>query len=130
MPQTNISSPFISPPHLSPQIFSNVSKGEVANKDDLLHAFGNMDKRAILRYILDKGAMQVSEKEREAALETVLKEIASIVASKTFNPTTNLPYTVNLIQNAMKEINFSGNTTKSSKAQAWFVIKKLKVGLL
>ena len=85
-----------------------------------------MEKRAILEHILNKGELQVSEKEREAALETLLKEIASIVAVKTFNPTTNLPYTVNLIQNAMKEINFSATVSKSSKAQALFVIKKLK----
>lgn len=40
-------------------VFSNVSKGQVAKKDDLTSAFGTDDQTAICREILDKGELQV-----------------------------------------------------------------------
>lgn len=58
--------------------------------------------------------------------ESILKDIASIVADKTINPETGRPYTVNIIQNAMKSIQFSVNMSKSSKSQALEVIRKLR----
>lgn len=45
-------------------IFTNVSKGLSAKKEDL-KVFGNLTKQEIVQEILNKGEMQVSEKERE-----------------------------------------------------------------
>jgi ribosome maturation protein Sdo1 len=48
------------------------------------------------------------------------------VADKTVNPENNRPYTISMIQNAMKQIHYSVNTTKNAKSQALEVIRKLR----
>lgn len=100
---------------------------------------------------------QVSDKEREVLLESVFKDIATIVSEKTVNPNSNRPYTVSfdhadctndlyissnlqielccafllsqitMIHNAMKDIHFAVNPSKSAKQQALEVIRRLKV---
>lgn len=107
-------------------IFANVSKGMLASAKDLQDVFGTTDHPTICKEILDKGELQVSEQERVALCESTFRDIASIVADKTINPETNRPYTVAIIQNAMRQIQFSVNLSKSSKSQALEVIRKLK----
>ena len=68
--------------------------------------------------ILDKGELQVSDKERQQQLENSFKEIATIVADKCVNPETKRPYTVTMIEQAMKDVHYSINPTKNSKQQA------------
>lgn len=124
-------------------VFTNVSKGMLASSKDLMEAFGTSDQKIVCQEILEKGEMQVSEQERVALHETVFRDIASIVTEKTVNPSNNLPYTVcckiqimhigirihrlvlfffglmqiTMIQNAMRQIQFSVNLSKSSKSQ-------------
>lgn len=61
-------------------VFTNVSKGQVAKKEDLVKAFGKDNHVEICKEILAKGELQVSEKERNANLESTFKEIATLVA--------------------------------------------------
>ena len=70
--------------------------------------------------ILAKGELQVSEKERHSQLESSVREIATTVADKTVNPDTNRPYTVTMIEKAMKDIHFSVHPNKNSKQQVKF----------
>lgn len=88
-------------------IFTNVSKGQVAKKEDLIKAFGNDDQTEICKLILAKGELQVSEKERNAANDAMFKEIATIVANLCVNPETKRPYPVSMIEKVIKEIHFS-----------------------
>lgn len=67
--------------------------------------------------ILVKGELQVSEKERSTQLEATLKDIATTVADKTVNPETKRPYTVGVIERAMKDIHFSVKPNRSAKQQ-------------
>ncbi|KRT85946.1 hypothetical protein AMK59_385 [Oryctes borbonicus] len=46
-------------------VFTNVSKGQVAKKEDLIKAFGTEDQTEICKEILKKGELQVSDKERQ-----------------------------------------------------------------
>lgn len=107
-------------------VFTNVSKGQVAKKEDLVNAFGTEDQTAICKEILAKGELQVSEKERSAQLEQMFRDIATIVADKCVNPETKRPYTVSLIERAMKDIHYSVKANKSTKQQALEVIRQLK----
>lgn len=107
-------------------VFTNVSKGQVAKKDDLAKSFGTDDLTEICKQILAKGELQVSDKERQSQLETNFRDIATIVAEKCVNPETKRPYTVNLIERAMKDIHYSVKPHKSTKQQALEVIKQLK----
>lgn len=107
-------------------VFVNVSKGQTAKKEDLVNAFGTDDQTEICKQILSKGELQVSDKERQSQLETMFRDIASIVADKCVNPDTKRPYTVGLIERAMKDIHYSVKPNKSTKQQALEVIRQLK----
>ncbi|XP_035690796.1 ribosome maturation protein SBDS-like [Branchiostoma floridae] len=107
-------------------VFTNVSKGEVAKKQDMVKAFGTEDQTEICKQILKKGELQVSEKERHSQLESMYKDIATLVADMCVNPETKRPYTVGLIEKAMKDVHFSVKPTRNTKQQALEVIKKLK----
>lgn len=67
--------------------------------------------------ILAKGELQVSDKERQTQIETMFRDIATTVAEKCVNPETKRPYTVSLIERAMKDIHYSVKTNKSTKQQ-------------
>jgi len=107
-------------------VFTNVTKGLLANSKDLIEAFGTADQILVCKEILEKGDLQVSEQERVALLDSTFRDVASIVADKSINPENNRPYTVSMIQNAMRQIHYSVNVSKSSKSQALDVIRKLK----
>ena len=64
-----------------------------------------------------KGDLQVSEKERASQIETMFREIATIVADKCVNPETKRPYTVSLIEKGMKDIHYSVKMNKNTKQQ-------------
>jgi len=61
--------------------------------------------------------MQVSEKEREQQNERVLKDIATIVAEKCVDPTTNRPFPVTSIERAIKSVHYSIHPTRTPKQQ-------------
>ena len=61
-------------------IFTNVSKGQVAKREDLMKAFGKDDLTEICKEILSKGELQVSDKERQSQLDSLFKDIATNVA--------------------------------------------------
>ncbi|XP_013884715.1 ribosome maturation protein SBDS [Austrofundulus limnaeus] len=107
-------------------VFINVSKGQMAKKEDLVKSFGTDDQTEICKQILSKGELQVSDRERQSQLETMFRDIATIVAEKCVNPDTKRPYTVSLIERAMKDIHYSIKTNKSTKQQALEVIRQLK----
>lgn len=107
-------------------VFSNVSKGQVAKKEDLIKAFGKDNQVEICKEILSKGELQVSEKERQSNLESTFKEIATMVADKCVNPETNRAYPVTIIEKAMKDSHYSIKPNKNVKSQALDVIKLLK----
>lgn len=102
-------------------VFVNVSKGQVAKKEDLISAFGTDDQTEICKQILTKGEVQVSDKERHTQLEQMFRDIATIVADKCVNPETKRPYTVILIERAMKDIHYSVKTNKSTKQQVCLI---------
>ncbi|KAJ1912759.1 hypothetical protein IWQ60_009511 [Tieghemiomyces parasiticus] len=107
-------------------IFINVSKGQVANKDELTKAFKTDDADKIIQEILKKGELQVSEKERQNKLGTLHRDIATIVAEKCINPDTKRPYTVTMIEKAMSDLHYSIHPNRNAKQQALDVIKQLQ----
>ena len=90
-------------------VFINVSKGQLASKDDL-----------------QKGELQVGEKERSHELSSLWLDIATQVAQMCVDPGSQRPYTVGMIEKAMKDIHYSVKTGKSAKSQALDVIKQLQ----
>lgn len=92
----------------------------------MLKAFGIEDQTEICKEILAKGELQVSDKERHSALDSMLKDIATTVADKCVNPETKRPYPVSMIEKAMKDVHFSVKPNRNAKQQALDVIPQLK----
>ncbi|GME83729.1 unnamed protein product [Ambrosiozyma monospora] len=65
-----------------PQVFLNVSKGQVAPTEELKKAFGTTDIDTIVMEILKKGEIQLSEKERQQQNEKLHNEILTIISTK------------------------------------------------
>lgn len=88
--------------------------------------FGKDDQTEICKEILEKGELQVSDKERHSQIDSLFKDIATTVADKCVNPETKRPYPVSIIEKAMKDIHFSINVNRNAKQQALDVIQLLK----
>eukprot|EP01135_Chromosphaera_perkinsii_P010582 Nk52_evm1s2175 gene=Nk52_evmTU1s2175 len=110
-------------------IFSNVSKGQVAKRADWVKAFKSEEEDKVVLEILKKGELQVSEKERQHEQGNLLKEIATTVCDKCINPETKRPYTVGLIERAIKDVHYSLKPNRSAKQQALEVIKLLQASI-
>ena len=67
--------------------------------------------------ILKKGEVQVGEKEREHDIASLRKELATLVAEKCVDPSTQRPYPVGMIEKAMTEAGYSVKTNKTAKSQ-------------
>jgi ribosome maturation protein SDO1 len=98
----------------------------VAKKEDLSKAFGTADATEICKEILSKGELQVSDKERQAQREALFKDVATTVADKCVNPETKRPYTVSMIEKAMKECHIAVKPNKTAKQQALEILPKLQ----
>lgn len=108
-----------------PQVFYNVSKGQVAPQDDLKAAFGHTDTDQIICEILQKGELQVGGKERAAQASQLKAETLSLVASKCIHPTSKRPYPVTIIEKAVAETGYNFVSNKPAKSQALEVIRLL-----
>ena len=97
------------------------------NSLNLIHNFPFSENSVVCNcQILAKGELQVSEKERNNQLESMFRDIATIVADKCVNPETKRPYTVGIIERAMKDVHYSVITTRSTKQQVQIEIHSKK----
>lgn len=108
-----------------PQVFFNVSKGQVAPQEDLKDAFNTTDVDAVIKEILKKGELQVGGKERQAQASQIRAETLQIVASKCVHPTNKRPYPTTIIEKALQELGFNFVSNKPAKSQALDAIKLL-----
>jgi ribosome maturation protein SDO1 len=107
-------------------VFFNVSKGVVAGRQDLIEAFGTDEHLQCALVILDKGELEVSDKERAMQYNTLFRDVATMIAEKCVNPDTNRPYPISMIERALHDVHFAVLPTKSAKAQALRGIAALK----
>ncbi|EJT98957.1 Shwachman-Bodian-diamond syndrome protein [Dacryopinax primogenitus] len=107
-------------------VFINVSKGQAAKSDDLEKAFGTTELDKIVNEILKKGELQVGDKERAHELGNLWKDIATKVAEKVVDPSTQRPYPVGMIEKGMTEAGFSVKQGKGAKSQVLECIRQLQ----
>lgn len=92
-----------------PSVFLSVSKGQTAPNEDLRKAFGaKTEVNDIILEILNKGELQVGEKERHAELERMHTEVIDIVAGKVVDPKTKRVYTAGMIEKALDILSQQG----------------------
>mmetsp|Transcript_13793 Transcript_13793/g.29761 ORF Transcript_13793/g.29761 Transcript_13793/m.29761 type:complete len:405 (+) Transcript_13793:177-1391(+) len=99
-------------------VYHNVSKGVLATHKELQEAFGTTDMKAICLEILVKGDLQVADKERKMEYDNLFKDVASVLAEKCVNPDTNRPYTISMLERALRDVHFNLDPKKSAKQQA------------
>ncbi len=107
-------------------VFANVSKGVLAKREDLLLVFGTDDEELICKKILAEGELQVSDKERKVELDTLFRDVASILSEKCLNPENNRPYTISMLERALKDVHFSVDPKRPAKTQALEALPILK----
>ncbi|KAI1335116.1 UPF0023 family protein [Xylariaceae sp. FL0016] len=102
-----------------PSVFLNVSKGQTAPSADLAKSFGK-DKPVndIILEILNKGELQVGEKERAAQMDRVHNEVVSIVASKLVDPRTKRVYTTGMIEKALDMLSSNAHQNQNQSHSA------------
>ena len=98
-------------------VFTNVSKGQFAKSSVLQECFGTADEEEVCRFILEKGEVQISDQERAVQLESMLREVASMVSEKCINPVNRRQYTMAQIRDAMKKAGFMVHPTRNVKQQ-------------
>jgi ribosome maturation protein SDO1 len=107
-------------------VFANVSKGVLAKREDLMLVFGTDDEELICKKILSEGELQVSDKERKVELDTLFRDVASILSEKCLNPENNRPYTISMLERALKDVHFSVDPKRPAKTQALEALPILK----
>nr|ADD37992.1 Ribosome maturation protein SBDS [Lepeophtheirus salmonis] len=111
-------------------LFANVSKGQTAKKEDIAKAFdGVTDQTEICKIILQKGDLQVSDKERVAQQGALFKDLATTLSNKCVNPDTKRPYSISMIEKAMKECHIAIKPNKSAKQQVRDTVLKLQASI-
>lgn len=88
-------------------------------------AFGTTDTDKIINEILQKGEIQLSEKERQAKSEQVQAEVLQIISTKCINPKTKKRYPPTMIQKVLTELKVNIVSTKPAKTQALELIRLL-----
>lgn len=106
-------------------IFTNVSKGEIAKKSELNSCFNSDDNYEICKTILEKGTLQISNKERSIIKDKIYKDMIEILHEMSVNPQTGYPLSTNMIESMVKNIGYSINIDDSAKKQALKVFDML-----
>lgn len=98
-----------------PNVFINVSKGAVAPHADLQKSFGKVPLDDVILEILNKGELQVGEKERHAELDRIHNEVMDIVAGKLVDPRSKRVYTTGMITKALDQLSSQGGHAGQDK---------------
>lgn len=109
----------------SSTIFRNAIKGDIAPKKELKHVFPNMEYEDIVKLILEKGEIQITDKERETTSSNTKKYIANIIFQKTYNKETGLPFPLDVILKTLNELEFKISDNQDAKKQALKAIKEI-----
>lgn len=107
-------------------IFTDAGKGTKASEEKLKKIFGTTDPLKIAEVILKKGTLQLTTDQRKRMVEEKRKQIISFISRECIDPKTNLPHPPLRIEQAMKQIHYSIDPSKSVEEQAKDVIKLLR----
>jgi ribosome maturation protein SDO1 len=107
-------------------IFNDAGKGSKASEEKLQEIFGTTDPIKIAEVILKKGTLQLTTDQRKQLVEDKRRQIISFISRECIDPKTNLPHPPLRIEQAMKQIHFSIEPSKSVEEQAKDIIKLLR----
>ncbi len=108
------------------KIFRDAIKGDLVKKDEFDNTFPNMSYEDVVKLILDKGEIQISEKERNLNFQNMKNYIANIIVEKTYNKDNGLPFPQAVILQVLEDINYNVNQNEDEKKQALKAIKLIQ----
>src|SRR3989344_3904895 len=108
----------------SPQVYSDLKKGNSVPQAELKEAFGTTDIYAIARKIIVSGEVQKTQEFRDDEREKKLKQIINLIL-KNATDQHGRPYTEERLKSAIKEIHFNFDSRPAEK-QMSELIHKLK----
>lgn len=88
-------------------MFKNVNKGVQIKHQELYKIFNTNNFEEILREILNKGTIQISEAERTKQTKQLVNDIANIISEKCIHRETNRQIPVSIVKRGLKEIHFN-----------------------
>lgn len=75
---------------------------------------------------MEKGEIQLSNKERQVNRDALSKATSTLVADTCLNPKTKRPYTLAAIEQSMRDVHFTVDPTKNIRKQSLEAIKLLQ----
>ncbi|PVX23419.1 MAG: ribosome assembly factor SBDS [Candidatus Bathyarchaeum sp.] len=107
-------------------IFTDAGKGTKPSEEKLNEIFGTTDPLKIAAVILKKGTLQLTTEQRKKLVEEKRRQIISFISRECIDPKTNLPHPPLRIEQAMKQIRFSIDPSKSVEEQSKEIMKLLR----
>lgn len=68
--------------------------------------------------ILERGELQVSDKERKSEYDTLYRDVVQVLVDKCVNPATGRPYPAGVLDRALRAAHFAVDPQRSAKQQA------------
>ena len=106
-------------------IWSDASRGERANENDLTFVFESNDALKIAKTILEEGNLQLTQVQRDELAEKKRRQIITYITKNAIDPKTNLPHPAARIENAIEYGKIRIDPFKSVDEQIKDVVKKL-----
>jgi ribosome maturation protein SDO1 len=107
-------------------VFHNASKGEKASEIILEQTFETDSEEEIVKIILDKGALQLTQAQRKKLLKDKIDEIINFIHIHCINPQTNKPHPPARIESAMDEAGVNIDYILPPEKQAKDIIKQIQ----
>ncbi len=111
---------------VSDEVYEDAKKGERAKSSDLNAVFGTDDIMEILRFMLEKGEVQLTTEQRRKKVEEKRKKIVAILLREAIDPRTKAPHTQIRIENAMEQAKFHVDPFKDPREQIDEVVKAMR----
>ena len=108
------------------EIFHDARAGERPTEEALMNAFDTLDVGTILKFILDKGSIQLTTAQRKARVEHMRQQIIHHIHSQAIDPKSKSPHPRTRIELALQESKYSVDPFKRLEEQIKDAIAKLK----
>jgi len=108
----------------SPNIFTDLKKGNIASESDLKFAFNTTDIQTIAKRIMEKGEVQKTQDFRDEEKEKRIKQVISMILQNAVDQHGN-PYTEERLKNAISQIHYNFDN-KPAEQQMPLLVSKLK----
>jgi len=112
------------------QIFTNSTRGDVANVSDLKEVFGTEDLTKCCQQIVKNGELQYTAQERKQFVEQKTNEIVYYINKNYVDPKTKLPHPADRISNCMKECRIRVDPKGDTRRQSEDAVKKMRGKLM